>query len=349
VRPSASGRADTPADGFVRCSVIIPTRSAPGGPAPRCIDALRPQLGPQDEIIVSVDGGDIDPAPGTGQVRVVHGPAGGPAAARNRAMATARGEWLLFLNDDVVPQNGLIAAHRATHQERAAAGLGPAMVLGSAPWAVGENDRVIDRLVRETSWIFFYDRMDNAEPDRDWGFRHAWTLNLSVPREAAPRFDERLRFPMFDDLEWAFRACAGGAVPVLFRADAAVVHHHRHDADALLRREVLLGHEAWTLHAINPYCAAAVFGDRYDASEGARARAAALLADAREAARAFGAFREAADALGDAVGEIGPLFAAARIWREAARAAGYLAAAEGRGPDAGRIDAFESLLQGAAA
>lgn len=299
---------------------------------------------------MSVDGEDFDPALGTGgRVRVVRGLTGGPAAARNRAMAIARGEWLLFLNDDVVPQEGLIAEHVATHQQRAAAGLGPAMVLGSAPWAVGENDRVIDRLVRETSWIFFYDRMDNAAPDRDWGFRHAWTLNLSVPRAAAPRFDERLRFPMFDDLEWAFRACAGGPVPVLFRADAAVVHHHRYDADALLRREALLGHEAWTLRAVSPHCAAAVFGDRYDGGEGSRARAAALLANAHEAARAFAAFREVADAPGDAVGETGALFASARIWRDAARAAGYLAAAEGRGPDAGRLDAFDALLQGVAA
>lgn len=321
----------------MRCSVIIPTRAGTGGPAPRCVESLRGQLGADDEVIVSVDGGDTDVSP-AGGLRVVTGATGGPAAARNRALGIARGRIVLFLNDDVVARPGLLDEHLDAHTRRS--GVGPAMVLGSAPWAVGGGDRVIDRLVRETSWIFFYDRMDDERPERDLGFRHAWTLNLSVPREIAGRFDARLGHPMFDDLEWAFRAGAGGAVPVLYRPAAGVVHHHRYSASALLRREGLLGHQAWALRSINPACAAATFGERFDNSERARDAARRMIDAAPDAAGAFGGFLATADRSGDGV-DIAGVFESARVWREVARAAGYLAAAEGRG--------VEDACRGAAA
>lgn len=319
----------------MRCSVIIPTRAGTGGPAPRCVASLRAQLGADDEVIVSVDGAGTDvSADEDPRVRVVGGvvgvASGGPAVARNRALEVARGRVVLFLNDDVVACPGLLAAHLDAHERRADAGLGPAMVLGSAPWAVGADDRVIDRLVRETSWVFFYDRMDNDRPERDWGFRHAWTLNLSVPRSVAGAFDERLRYPMLDDLEWAWRVAAGGAVPVLYRPAAGVVHHHRYDAGALLRREALLGHQAFALRSINPACAAATFGERFDGSGRSCAAAQRLLDDPSEAAAAFSGFLVIAGKAGDGA-DVAGIFSAARPWREFARAAGYLGAVEGRG------------------
>ncbi len=118
----------------MRCSVIIPTRAGTGGPAPRCVESLRGQLGADDEVIVSVDGAGTDVSP-AGGLRVVTGASGGPAGARNRALDIARGRIVLFLNDDVVARPGLIEAHLDAHAGRA--GAGPAMVLGSAPWAVG--------------------------------------------------------------------------------------------------------------------------------------------------------------------------------------------------------------------
>ena len=39
------------------------------------------------------------------------------------------------------------------------------MVLGSAPWKVHEPDSLFDRLIRETSMVFFYDQMTD-EPGR---------------------------------------------------------------------------------------------------------------------------------------------------------------------------------------
>ncbi|USN97942.1 MAG: glycosyltransferase family 2 protein [Phycisphaeraceae bacterium] len=334
----------------MRLTIIIPTRAGDGRTAETCLDALRDQLAPGDEVIVSVDG---EHAPerlaDRPDIRVVAGPKAGPGGARNRALEQASGEVILFLNDDVVAHEGLLDAHRRAHGER---GPGhPAMVLGSAPWEVPADDRVIDRLVRATSMIFFYDRMTDPDSDRDWGFRHAWTLNLSLPASIMRRYDERLAQPMFDDLEWAARVQQETGAPVLYRPGACVTHRHRYTPAMLLRREALLGHQAGELHKVNPPVARDVFGDRYEHTPdrvgdhetqlcaheaGARAAFADLLAITHDPA----------DSIDDE--GVAALFGSCRAWRDAARSIGFLGWAEGRDAQAVQADA-EGRLAGSIA
>lgn len=93
-----------------RISVVIVAFHSAGALA-RTLPALAAQLGPQDEILI------VDNAPGTGVAEVVarHPPhtrllasAGnvGFAAAANRGAAEARGDLLVILNPDAVPQPG---------------------------------------------------------------------------------------------------------------------------------------------------------------------------------------------------------------------------------------------------
>ena len=49
------------------------------------------------------------------RLRAVGQAHGGPAAARNRGVSEARGALILFMDDDVVPDAGLLAAHAAAH------------------------------------------------------------------------------------------------------------------------------------------------------------------------------------------------------------------------------------------
>jgi len=322
-------------------SIIIPTRSRAADTLNECLDVLVHL--PDAEVVIAIDGprapASLDRFPG---LTIVTGPKVGPAGARNRALRAATGDLILFLNDDVVPAPDLILAHRAAHTQRTAAGATPAIVMGAAPWAVAPDDRAIDRLVREMSLIFFYDQMTAADPGRDWGFRHAWTLNCSIPRAIAQDFDDRLRYPMFDDLEWAHRVCASAGAPVLFRPGAVAVHHHRYTPAALLRREALLGHQAPRLHEVAPDCGADVFGDRYSATTTMVAAARAHRERAIDRARAaFAGFvSSAALPAGslDAPGAVATMFERCRPWREVARTIGFLAAIDGLGAeDAQRI------------
>lgn len=260
--------------------MIIPTfgRAAKLG---RCIEHLARQDFDQSrfEVLVGIDGGseaegaearDVAArAAGPMRCEVLRLDHVGPGVTRNRLAERARGELLLLLNDDVLPAPDLIARHVEAHRSRA--GIGDAMILGAAPWVVHADDTIFELLVRETSMIFFYDRMDAAlaagttGPDHDWGFRHAWTLNLSLPRAVFARaggFDPRLKRAMFEDLEFAYRAARSAAqgVPVLYRPDAVVRHDHRMDVRMYLARERALGAAAWELAEAAPECAKAVFG-----------------------------------------------------------------------------------------
>lgn len=236
----------------------------------RCVESLGRQEGaPPFEVLVGIDGPDqgegaaIERVRGGLDLRVEAGDRGGPAATRNRLIRMAWAPVLLLLNDDVTAAPDLVATH-AREQERLAADGRAAMVLGDAPFAVETPDRLFDRLIRETSMVFFYDRMrGNPDPDHDWGFRHAWTLNLSVPtglvREVGG-FCESLPGAAFEDIELAWRLRARYGVRVLHRTGARVTHHHRYEPSGYLEREESLGRDALALAQANPVCAREVFG-----------------------------------------------------------------------------------------
>jgi hypothetical protein len=176
-------------------------------------------------------------------------------AAKNRALDLARGEWIILLNDDVQLSPGFIQAHLAAH-----AALGrPALVLGAAPFVTHPDETLFDRLIAESSLIFFYDRM----PPRAWyNFRHAWNLNLSFRRSeiGTVRFDERLAPVNFDDIEWAFRLQRERGLRVWYEPRAGLRHDHRYTLTSYLRREVHLGRMAHRLWRCNPACFEAIYG-----------------------------------------------------------------------------------------
>ncbi|MEQ8769125.1 MAG: glycosyltransferase [Phycisphaerales bacterium] len=242
-------------------AVCLPTRNRPDRVA-RCLRALAGQTvdNARFRVIVGVDAPDAaahvpdDAVPDGLAPEVVPGPSAGPAATRNRILRLVDEPVVLWLNDDVVPDSHLIEHHLAAHAsgERA-------MVLGSAPWVVREPDRLFDRLIRETSMVFFYDQMDD-DPARDWGYRHAWTLNLSVPAELATLgFCERLPGAAYEDLEWAWRAARSSGAPVRYRPAARVEHDHRYEPEGYLARERAMGRDAFALAAHAPEFARELF------------------------------------------------------------------------------------------
>lgn len=288
--------------------VIIPTRSGDSETLRACLDAL-----PHDaQVIVSIDD---EHAQGPDLVRfkrsrVVRGPHTGPAAARNRALDYVHEEFVLFLNDDVVPDEDCVARHLSAHRTSDR----PSLYVGDALWDFGRVPKVIDRLISETSIIFFYDVMRQGQETRDWGYRHAWTLNLSLPTLILQRFDDRLRFPMLDDIEWAWRITREGT-PVRFLPEACVTHVHRplYDAGRLWQRERLFGSQCRLLQRINPACAHDIFGDRDEPRW--------LLHD-HDGRAEFAEFERISEEPGEGV-DIASVFEACRPWREAARREGW--------------------------
>ncbi|MBN1345218.1 MAG: glycosyltransferase [Phycisphaerae bacterium] len=180
-------------------------------------------------------------------------------AAKNVALDRARGEWVFFINDDVVIEPDFVTAHLAAHERLDR----PAMVLGKMIWRTYPDETLFDRMVQTTSMVFFYDRMT----PREWyGFRHAWNLNLSLRRRYLKtlRFEDRLEPVNFDDLELAFRLERQFDLGVWYEPEAVCVHDHRYTLEGYLRREALLGRVSTLLWRYDPDCYRAIYGADLD-------------------------------------------------------------------------------------
>jgi hypothetical protein len=142
--------------------------------------------------------------------------------------------------------------------------------------------------------IFFYAELVDG---REYNFRYAWNLNLSVHRRLIDRLDgpfcAALRPVFFDDVEFAQRLI-GDAESVRYHPAALAPHRHRYDFRGYFEREALLGVMAAALREINPACFEAIFPAPLDALV-AQARA-ALRIDVPDGHKLLSAFSTAADA-----------------------------------------------------
>jgi glycosyltransferase involved in cell wall biosynthesis len=265
----------------VDLSVIIPTRGR-AATLGACVERLSAQTLGFDrfEVLIGIDGEE------SGETRAVgaaaHGhlrsvirefPRVGLAAVRNGLLEHARGRIVLSMNDDVLCEPGMLEAHVRAHERAHESARGRVVtVVGDSPWVRREPDRLWDRLVRETSLFFFYDQMpgaadcvagDRHEPGKDWGFRHAFGLNVSYPAAAVKSVGGYAVLPVkygYEDVEIAWRLREQTGAPVLFEPAARGRHDHRYEPGDYLEREYKLGYAAWGFAQMCPGCAGELFG-----------------------------------------------------------------------------------------
>ncbi len=206
-------------------SVVIPTYNRLSR-LQRVLAAFERQTFPRDrfEVVVVSDGSNdgtdeflataCPPFPLT----VVTQANAGPAAARNRGVASARGAIVLFVDDDVVAIPELIERHVASHcsAARDTVVIGPMMTpddFEMRPWVEWEQQMLYKQ----------YDAMNAGVYPAT--FRQFYTGNASLPRArflAAGGFDTRFR--RAEDVELAYRLDRAG-VGWVWNPDA-VGHHY---------------------------------------------------------------------------------------------------------------------------
>ncbi|MFM9956980.1 MAG: glycosyltransferase family 2 protein [Phycisphaerales bacterium] len=268
-------RTPNPGTRTLHLSVLIPTLNRPGH-LTRCLERLRAQTETAGafEVIVIHDGPDPHGIRAAADfdtrqrfdLHAIQAPRLGNAHAKNLGLERARGTITVFLNDDVLPEPDFLETHLRAHTQRDASS--PALIVGQSPWCLAPSPTTFDRLLAETSMVFFYDRMLDSSgtptqpPDHDWGYRHAWTLNLSAPTEAARacgEFDAALANCCFEDVEFAWRFTRKFNAPVLFRPEARADHDHPYTPADYLKREFRLGYSAFGFAIANPPCAQDLF------------------------------------------------------------------------------------------
>jgi glycosyltransferase involved in cell wall biosynthesis len=209
----------------MRLSVIVPTYNRAATLA-KCLAALRAQDAPAEafEIVVCDDGSrdgtratvEAFTGMGTPRVHYLHQENSGANRARNRAIAVARGEILLIINDDTIATPGMVREHLAVHQQHPddrVAALGRVTISPELPhsrFAALHLDRAY--------------RLLGERRELDW--RAFFTCNVSVKKALLERggyFEERIRY--HEDLELSERLSHHG-LRVIYRPEALGYHDH---------------------------------------------------------------------------------------------------------------------------
>jgi glycosyltransferase involved in cell wall biosynthesis/peptidoglycan/xylan/chitin deacetylase (PgdA/CDA1 family) len=182
-------RVEREPDGPPRFSVVIPTHRRRAAVV-RAVQAFAAQrFDAAFEVIVVVDGLADDSAAALRSLQtpftltVLEQPNSGAAAARNRGAAAARGDILLFLDDDMEPHPMLLAEHEYSYSRGAAA------VLGHIPL----HPQAARNFLTEGYRTFAVDRAARlSQTGAELTLQDLLTGQLSVPRrlfEALGGFD----------------------------------------------------------------------------------------------------------------------------------------------------------------
>jgi len=273
----------------VRLSVVIPTRGREASLA-GVLDALASlagEVGGGLETIV-VDDGSTDGTPAflaarpkdAASVRALRQESAGPARARNAGAAAARGERLVFLGDDTVPEPGFLATHAAPPERE-----GPVAVLGYTAWDRSRM-RVTPFLthLNEKGAQFGYGLIRDPE---NVPFNFFYTSNVSLPREtflSLGGFDESFPSAAWEDVELAYRASrAKEPLVIVYRPAARTRHAHPTTVASALARQRASGRAAAVFARKHPELAKWLGADaarapgRASLREAAASRAIALL------------------------------------------------------------------------
>ncbi len=223
-------------------SVVIPTCNRPQ-PLARCVDALVAQryLPGQFEVIVVDDGGEraveLQDHHGSVNLRVVRQRNAGPAQARNTGAALATGRYLVFLDDDCVPDCEWLVNFSQAFAER------PARTLFGGLVASGDPHNVYI----EVSELFIGVILRRYHPARG-GIYFFRSTNMGLARDEFLQlggFDESFRTAEDRDFCDRWQQRGGGLV---YLPGARVVHRNALTFRSFVRQHFAYGRGAFRFH-----------------------------------------------------------------------------------------------------
>ncbi len=201
----------------VRYSVVIPAYNA-GRTLPDTLAALRNQsVPPEDYEVIVVDDGSTDETPSVVRrlgAKCITQPNRGPAAARNRGVRAARGEFVLFTDADCVPERDWIRQMTLPFRNQRTAGVkGAYRTRQTEPAARFAQAEFEDRydLLEKFPAIDMVDTYSAA-------FRRDVLVSTGL-------FDESFPVASNEDTELSYRLCAAGH-RLVFNRKAVVYHRH---------------------------------------------------------------------------------------------------------------------------
>lgn len=173
-------------------------------------------------------------------------------AARNRGVQEAKGEYVLFIGDDIFLAADACEKHMLAH---AYAGAHTA-VLGHITWDPQVGITPVMWWLERTGWQFGYQMLApyaHGFVPADIQHRFTYTSNLSLPMNLA-RTIPFLRTDLYgwEDIEWG-RRLADAGVHLFYEPDAKAWHHHHIALEESLRRMETLGQSAARMAERDPH------------------------------------------------------------------------------------------------
>ncbi len=246
-------------------SVIVPTYQRRDS-VMRLLRALSHQtLAPEAyEVIISIDGSSDDTrelvegfaAPY--QLSTLWQSNSGRAVARNAGIRSAKGEVLVFFDDDMEPAPDCLIRHRRAHLagSRVAA-------IGAVPIRRTESDPPVANYIAAK----FEQHLDRlAQPDHQFVLRDFYSGHFSLRRATLLEiglFDESFRLYGNEDLELAWRLRQAG-VPLIYLPDAVAYQHYSKNFAGLADDTISKGRTAVLLASKHPETLTALQLNAYD-------------------------------------------------------------------------------------
>lgn len=221
VTPATSrGRTRPTAGSRPELSVIVPTITSRRRVLATCLAALASQTLDRDrfEVIVVPNGPLAVAGAIAGADTVLPVAAAGAAVARNAGAEVARGQQLVFLDDDILATPGCLEAHLERSRLTSGAVLGPAYP--------AEPFRGLAEQASARWWLDHYSR--KHRPGHRFTFVDCLTGNLGLPRELFQDLgglDVAFGSHRREDWELGCRLLLAG---VAFTAAPEAVAHHHH-------------------------------------------------------------------------------------------------------------------------
>jgi glycosyltransferase involved in cell wall biosynthesis len=269
-------------------SIVIPTHRRPAI-LRRTLEHIDKQtVRDRLEVIVVSDGVDEETegvvrsqkTEGSFALKFEEIPKSHQGVARNRGVAMARGDYVLFIGDDIFLQPDACENHlkiraqfchtdpQSCHPELVegsangyAAGLRQAQpdniaTLGFTTWDPALQITPIMRWLEASGWQFGYpmiERYKHGFVPFELQHRFTYTSHISLPLRIAKAhpFREDVSLYGWEDVEWGMRLAKAG-VRLLYEPDAKALHHHPMTLEQSLRRMETLGESAVHLARLVP-------------------------------------------------------------------------------------------------
>ena len=184
------------------------------------------------------------------EVRFLTVPKSHQGIARNAGVASAKGETVLFIGDDIFLERDACAKHLLAHTK------GETAVLGYTTWDPAVGITPVMRWLETSGWQFGYPMLSayaHTFVPKEIQHKFTYTSHISLPLKIAKKhaFCTDVHLYGWEDIEWGTRLKNDG-VRLVYEPDAKALHHHRITLEDSLRRMRVLGESAVIMQRLSP-------------------------------------------------------------------------------------------------